>query len=153
VLFDPDPPQATCSKHPPSTRKTRQIPRSFLRLGVFHPAALSSMAGISTPMAKSQREPCSGAGASTAWAPVVATVSIELPLLLATAVAPSEQVGAGLKVVETLQVRATVEGLRPPTGLIVMVDCPDAPGATESEAGEDDRPKSSAAAVHHCRRR
>jgi len=104
------------------------------------------MAGISTPMAKSQREPCSGAGASAAWVPVVARVSIELPVLLATAMAPSEQVGAGLKEVEMLQVRATVEGLRPPKGLIVMVDCPDAPGATESDVGEDDRLKSGTAA-------
>jgi hypothetical protein len=78
---------------------------------------------------------------------VVETVSTELPALLATEMAPSEQVGAGLKVVEMLQLRATVEGLRPPSGLTVIVDCPDAPAATDSDAGEDDRLKLGAAAA------
>jgi len=68
-------------------------------------------------------------------------------VLLATEIDPSEQVGAGLKVVEMLQVRATVEGLRPPKGLIVIMDCPDAPAATESDVGEDDRLKSGTAAA------
>jgi hypothetical protein len=61
----------------------------------------------------------------------VATVRAEVPVLFATEIVPSEQVGAGLAAVETLQVRATVEGLRPPKGLIVIIDCADFPGATE----------------------
>jgi hypothetical protein len=52
--------------------------------------------------------------------------------LFATEIVPSEQVTAGLLEGETVQARATVEGLSPPTGLeIVTFDCADAPGATE----------------------
>lgn len=58
-------------------------------------------------------------------------VNIEIPLLFATEIAPSEQVGAGLTLVDTLQVKATALGFNPPTGLIVIVEVADAPGLTE----------------------
>jgi len=59
------------------------------------------------------------------------TVNTEAPVLFVTEIAPSEQVGAGLAPVDTLQVSATVVGFNPPTGLIVIVDVADAPGVTE----------------------
>ena len=59
------------------------------------------------------------------------TVNTEAPVLFVTEIAASEQVGAGLAPVDTLQVSATVVGFNPPTGLIVIVDVADAPGVTE----------------------
>lgn len=59
-------------------------------------------------------------------------MSVEVPALLATETAASEQVAAGLTAGETLQVSATVDELSPPEGVIVMVDFADAPGATEA---------------------
>jgi hypothetical protein len=73
-------------------------------------------------------------------------VRVEVPALFATEIVPSEQVGAGLVEGEMLQVRATAEGLSPPTALLIaIVDCADFPGATESDAGVAERLKSGAA--------
>jgi hypothetical protein len=72
------------------------------------------------------------------------TVRVDVPVFLATETAPMEQVGAGLAVGEILQERATAEGLRPPSGLIVILDCADFPDATESESGAATRLKSGA---------
>jgi hypothetical protein len=74
-------------------------------------------------------------------------VRVALPLPFATAIAPSEQVAAGVTAGVTLQLRATVEGFSPPTGVIVTVEVTEAPGATESEAGEAASPKSAAIEV------
>ena len=64
---------------------------------------------------------------------MVVTVSTEAPVLFVTEIAPSEQVGAGLTPVETLQISATVVGFNPPTGLMLIVDVADAPGVTEDD--------------------
>jgi hypothetical protein len=71
------------------------------------------------------------AGASAACVPLVVTVNTDAPMLFVTEIAPSEQVGAGLALLDTLQVSATVAGLSPPTGLIEIVEVADAPGLTE----------------------
>jgi hypothetical protein len=65
--------------------------------------------------------------------------------LFATEIVPSEQVAAGLTEGETLQVRATPDGLSPFNGVIVMAALADAPGATEDgDSAEDERLKSGA---------
>ena len=128
-------PHATWSKHPLSTRKTRQKPKSFLRPGLFSPAPPSNMAGIIRPSARRMPEPWSPAGvASAVCGPAAVKVSIAVPTVLATVIDPSEQVAAGVAAGATLHLRTTVVGSSPPTGLIVIVDCADFPGAIEDGA-------------------
>ena len=111
----------------------RQKPRSFLRPAFFIPAPLRNITGIIRPRKSFTPEACKPVGdASAACGPAVATLSVEVPALLATETAASEQVAAGLTAGETLQVSATVDELSPPEGVIVMVDFADAPGATEA---------------------
>jgi hypothetical protein len=118
--------------HPASTKKKRLKLKILVLVGVFSPAPPSKIAGIIRPIAKSLPEPRLSTGTSAACAPLVATVSTDVPVLFATEIVPSEQVGAGLDPFDTLQVSATVDRLSPPSGLIVIVDFADAPGATEA---------------------
>ena len=71
-------------------------------------------------------------------------VRVEVPVLFATEIPPSEQVADGLAAGEMLQLSTTVDGSSPPTGLIAMVEVADAPGITESDGAEGERLKSGA---------
>jgi hypothetical protein len=64
--------------------------------------------------------------------PVVDTVSVAVPVSLATAIVPTEQVGAGLCVGLTLHVNVTPDGLNPFEGEMVMLAVADCPGETEA---------------------
>jgi hypothetical protein len=79
--------------------------------------------------------------------PAVVTVRVDVPVLLTTETAAMEHAGAGLGEGEILQVRVTPEGLRPLTGLIVIFDCAEFPGATESASGAATRLKSGAVTI------
>jgi hypothetical protein len=69
----------------------------------------------------------------------VLTVSVAEPVPLATVIAPILHVAAGFTTGETLQPRVTVEGSRPPEGVIVTVACAELPGTTDprDEPGND----------------
>jgi hypothetical protein len=78
----------------------------------------------------------------------VATVSVEDPTLFANEIVPSEHVAAGLVTGVTLQLSATLDGLRPPVGLMVMVEVDGVPGATEAgDSAEAESPKPGAATI------
>jgi hypothetical protein len=62
---------------------------------------------------------------------MVATVRVAVPVPFSTVIAPNEQVAAGFTTGETLQLSVRLDGFIPPTGLIVIVDFADAPGAIE----------------------
>ena len=143
---EPPPPQATWNAHPLRTRKMRQKPSSFLRLGLLIPAPPSSMAGTMMAKANTVPEPFCPAGVfSAAVGPTVLTVNFALPTLFVTVIAPSEQVAAGFAAGVTLQLSATLVGFNPPSGVIVTVDVAEAPGATEpGDKFEDEILKSGA---------
>ncbi len=62
---------------------------------------------------------------------MVATVRVALPVPFSTVIVPKEQVAAGFTTGETLQLSVRLDGFIPPTGLMVIVDFADVPGAIE----------------------
>ena len=132
VVVVPPPPQATWNAHPLRTRKIRQKPNSFLRFGLLSPAPPSNIAGTISASANIVPEPFCPAGvASAACGPAVVTVSLAVPTLFATEIAPTAHVAAGVVAGVTLQLRATVDGFSPPTAVTVTLELADEPGATE----------------------
>lgn len=94
------------------------------------------MAGISSPNASSTPDR-SVADARMAVAPVVETVSVAVPVSFDTEIVPTEHAGAGVCVVEMLQVNATPDGLNPFDGAIVMLAVADCPGVTDAGDNAD----------------
>ncbi|MGA7633202.1 MAG: hypothetical protein WCB11_20775 [Terriglobales bacterium] len=87
-------------------------------------------------------------GTSAAWGPVVATVRVAVPVPFSTVIVPNEQVAAGFTTGETLQLSVRLDGFIPPTGLMVIVDFADAPGAIEDgDSVEDVRLKLGAVTI------
>ena len=111
---------------------TAQYDNSFLPCSVPRPVAPSKIAGISNPNASIMpdgRSPEAGANATVGA--VVLTVRVAVPTPLATVTVPTEQVGAGLAVGLTLQVKLTVDESNPFVGVIVTAELVEAPAAIE----------------------
>ena len=131
--FPLPPPHAVWKMHPPIARKMRQNTISFLRFDFCDPLVPRRIAGIAKPSAKSPFHGVFSPGSNAACGPVVLSVSVDVP---AFETEFNEQVGAGETAGVMLQARLTVEGLRPPAGVIVTVDVADAPGATDTDDGD-----------------
>jgi hypothetical protein len=78
------------------------------------------MAGIKNPNARNTPDLLASA-ACAAVEPVVDTVSVAVPVLFDTEIAPTEQAGAGVCAVEMLQVNVTPDGLNPFDGEMVIL--------------------------------
>ena len=123
-------PHAAENKHAPNKIAMKHKVSSFPRFGFIRPAPLNKIAGIIKPTAR--RIPFSWfpqGSATPACGPAVVMVSVAVPVLLATEIAPKEQVAGELTAGVMLQPSVRAEGFIPPAPVIVTVAFVEAPGA------------------------
>ena len=106
----------------------------FLRSAFRRP--LNNSAGIISPNARNASHLLLPENADADCAAVVVSVSVEVPV---PEIVPREHFGAGVAAGVIAQLRATIEGLSPPTGVIVIIDVADAPAATVTDGGDEVR--------------
>jgi hypothetical protein len=129
VPFGLPPPQATWNTQPAAIRATRPTATSLPRFAFGRNNEPITAAGNISHTAERAAvwRPLS-AGA----APVVVTVSVEVPTPPLTVIALKLHAGAGVTAgAMLLQERTTLAGLNPPVGVIVIVEVLDAPAATD----------------------
>lgn len=125
-------------------------PRSFLRFMLPRPSPLRQRPGTKTASRNKLRDPglASARRRASECAAVVATLNVAVPRPPDTETGLIEQVTGEVTTGLTEQLRLTVEGLRPPDGLIVIVHCAEPPSCTVvGDSGAEDRLKFGALTV------